>query len=44
MLLGGGEISYAPLTLKIKPRNNEYGFWKRFTSENRFIKMTLSID
>ncbi len=44
LLQSGGEISYAPLTLKIKPRNNEYGFWKRFTTENRFIKMTLSID
>ncbi len=44
LLQGGGEISYAPLTVKLQPRNNDYGFWKRFGTENRFIQMTLSID
>ncbi|MDC3181200.1 hypothetical protein OAT84_03585 [Gammaproteobacteria bacterium] len=44
LLQGGGQISYAPLTVKLQPRNDSYGFWKRYQRENTFIQMSLSID
>ena len=44
LLQGGGQISYAPLTVKLQERNNSYGFWQRYPSQSRFIQMSLSVD
>ena len=44
LLQGGGDISYAPLTVKVTPRNDSYGFWKKYPNQNRFVMMTLRID
>lgn len=44
LLQGGGDISYAPLTVRVTPRNDSYGFWKKYPNQNRFVMMTLRID
>ncbi|UTC24405.1 hypothetical protein MMH89_04125 [Candidatus Comchoanobacter bicostacola] len=44
LLQSGAEVSYAPLTVKSYKRNDDYGFWKGYPNEDRFVMVGFSVD